>query len=62
MEEDIRDISGESNLLEELNELTIGGKNGDQKLLRSNSVFDAQRPSSKVRKQKNRKINFLLFL
>lgn len=51
MEEDINDISGESNLLQELNELTIGGKNDDQKLHRSNPVFDAQRPSSKVRKK-----------
>lgn len=51
MEEDIRDISSaESDLLVELNELTIGGTNSDQKLLRSNPVFDAHRPSSKVRR------------
>lgn len=54
MEEDIRDISGESYLLDELNELTIGGKNADQKLHRSNPVFDAQRPSSKVMEKKSK--------
>lgn len=51
MAEDIGDITGESNLLEQMNEITIGGLNGDdddQKLKRSNPVFDAERPSSKV--------------
>lgn len=49
MQEDIGDISAETNLLEELNELTIGGgSNDDQFLQRSNPVFDPQRPSSKV--------------
>lgn len=48
MEEDIRDISSHANLLEELNELTISAKNDNQKLHRSNPVFDPDRISSKV--------------
>lgn len=48
MAEDVRDISGQENLLDELNEMTINGSNVDQKLLRTNPVFDAERPSSKV--------------
>lgn len=60
MEEDIRDISVGANLLDELNDLTIGGKNDDPKLHRSNPVFDSQRPSSKVRKYQ--KIIFTLNL
>lgn len=44
MEEDFQDISAESNMLEELSEMTID----NEKLHRSNPVFDADRPSSKV--------------
>ncbi|XP_037031169.1 transcription termination factor 2-like isoform X1 [Bradysia coprophila] len=47
MAEDIRDISGQEGLLDEMNEMTINRTNVDQKLLRTNPVFDAQRPSSK---------------
>lgn len=49
MAEDVRDISGQENLLDEMNEITINATNVDQKLLRTNPVFDAQRPSSKVK-------------
>lgn len=59
MEEDIRDISSNSNLLEELKELTIGAKNGDQKLYRSNPVFDPERLSSKVSRNCNRNRYFI---
>lgn len=51
MEGDISDMSAEATLLEELNELTVGAKNCDKKLHRSNPVFDSHRLSSKVRER-----------
>lgn len=42
-------MSAQMNILDELNEMTIGEGDDDAKLHRSNPVFNADRPSSKVR-------------